>query len=404
MIFKKEKFLGEMTIKNKTFKTPGCLVYVRGGMVPHLMNDNLKTLNLGDLWQLSLETIYELPSLDVMECFGKSFHEYCCLKDKILILNSQDSLLQNPSDIFRYNEEKSVSIWTPGGRRKVTPKDYMKFLKVFQFDVCIPLSDCIPPNLPKKRCRKSADRTIRFLDECLKIKIDQKIDSPVLGVIEGGNSKEERERCIKEILKKDVEGFVLSGFNYYLPNYKELLHFCTNFLPKDKVKFMFGILTPDEVINAIELGVDVFDSVIAYDCTDRGCALSFKYNTKKKYAERSHSFSNSNGCYHNNNGVEFKTNNHIAKCGKNMEDFEMDLHESRYFDDLQALVEGCSCYCCIQYTRAYIHHLLVTKEMLSSVLLMIHNLHHWMNFFEEIQESLKENKFTELKEIVLNQR
>ncbi|XP_065647954.1 queuine tRNA-ribosyltransferase accessory subunit 2-like isoform X1 [Hydra vulgaris] len=167
---------------------------------------------------------------------------------------------------------------------------------------------------------------------------------------------------------------------------------------------MFGILTPDEVINAIELGVDVFDSVIAYDCTDRGCALSFKYNTKKKYAERSHSFSNSNGCYHNNNGVEFKTNNHIAKCGKNMEDFEMDLHESRYFDDLQALVEGCSCYCCIQYTRAYIHHLLVTKEMLSSVLLMIHNLHHWMNFFEEIQESLKENKFTELKEIVLNQR
>lgn len=374
---------------------PGCILYSRGGTIPHLTAENMTAVSCeNNLWHVPLETIFEQPGLDVMEKYGKSFHEFISEKKKILLLNTSDTYLGRP-EIYSYNEEKSVSIWAPGGRRKVTPDDYMKYLETFGFDVCIPPSDTVPECSSKKRNRKSYDRTIRFLDRCLQIKREKNLNVPVLGVIEGGDSKFEREKCAKEVFSRNVDGYVLSGFDRIPSKYKEMLELCMNELKDNKVKIMFGVLTPVEVVTAVELGVDVFDSVISYYASERGCALNFVYTQDKlRHRMEKSTSAETTSCESSEESP--------AKDRKNIDSFEINLNDKIYFDDTRSLVEECQCYCCQRYVRAYVHHLLVTKEMLAQVLLMMHNLHHWLDFFKEIRESGMKDTLAELKDILLN--
>lgn len=75
----------------------------------------------------------------------------------------------------------------------------------------------------------------------------------------------------------------------------------------------------------------------------------------------------------------------------------------RYQEDFSPLVSGCSCYCCKSHTRAYIHHLLVTNELLAGVLLMMHNFEHYFRFFCSIREALKSDTLAQLKELIRRQ-
>lgn len=75
----------------------------------------------------------------------------------------------------------------------------------------------------------------------------------------------------------------------------------------------------------------------------------------------------------------------------------------RYQDDFGPLLEGCTCYCCQRHTRAYVHHLLVTNELLAGVLLMMHNFQHYFSFFSAIRDALRDNKLDQLKNLVFRQ-
>lgn len=75
----------------------------------------------------------------------------------------------------------------------------------------------------------------------------------------------------------------------------------------------------------------------------------------------------------------------------------------RYQEDFDPLVRGCSCYCCKNHTRAYIHHLLVTNELLAGVLLMMHNFEHYFGFFHSIREALRSDRLAQLKELICRQ-
>lgn len=75
----------------------------------------------------------------------------------------------------------------------------------------------------------------------------------------------------------------------------------------------------------------------------------------------------------------------------------------RYHDDFGPLLEGCSCYCCQRHTRAYVHHLLVTNELLAGVLLMMHNFQHYFGFFSAIRDALRDSKLDQLKKLIFRQ-
>lgn len=87
-----------------------------------------------------------------------------------------------------------------------------------------------------------------------------------------------------------------------------------------------------------------------------------------------------------------------------MTSFEINLKDKRYQDDFRPLVDGCGCYCCKNHQRAYLHHLLMTNELLAGVLLMIHNTAHYHGFFSALREALATDKLDLLKRRVLGER
>uniref|UniRef100_A0A1B6H1G2 tRNA-guanine(15) transglycosylase-like domain-containing protein n=1 Tax=Cuerna arida TaxID=1464854 RepID=A0A1B6H1G2_9HEMI len=167
----------------------------------------------------------------------------------------------------------------------------------------------------------------------------------------------------------------------------------------DWIRVLHGCWRPDVVLKLVQAGIDVFDSSLVYLATERGCALTFTYHACPHPVS-----SNEDQC---NGGIEEKQkeNGYIkiakqnckpdemnTKTCKRIINYEMNLNDKIYFDDLSPIMRDCKCLACTKHTRAYIHHLLNTREMLASVLLMIHNLHHYQKFFEAIRENGKKGQ------------
>ncbi|KAM6177399.1 LOW QUALITY PROTEIN: queuine tRNA-ribosyltransferase accessory subunit 2-like [Erethizon dorsatum] len=179
----------------------------------------------------------------------------------------------------------------------------------------------------------------------------------------------------------------------------DLLSSVTAALPEDKPRLICGVSWPDEVLECIERGVDIFESFFPYLVTERGCALMFNFD-----------YPNPEETLLQQNRIqgEIKFEGQIKKikttgCNQKMTSFEINLKEKKYREDFSPLVRECSCYCCKNHTRAYIHHLLVTNELLAGVLLMMHNFEHYFGFFHSIREALKSDRLAQLKELIRRQ-
>jgi len=370
----------------------GFLIYSRGGVVPYLTPDNFEKIFKDEhtIWNVPISSIYEQPGEVVMKEYGKPFAEFANLSNCTLLFNSNDSA-NTKDDLYKYNEEKSISIWAPSGRRKLTPEAFMDVLETFGIKICIPISDKIPGGTAKKRCQKSCDRSVRFLDKCLEIRKEKKLDMPILGVLEGGDSIAYRQKCVKEVVRRGVDGYVFSGYDIIGSNWIKVLDSTLEYINDEKLKIMFGLFTPPEVIQASLLGVDLFDSIICTTSSEQGCALNFKYKINDNDKEPTKQELETSVP----NKKKQKQESEILTI-KDLSAFVINLHDKIYFEDMRSLVVGCTCYCCGRYTRAYLHHLLVTKEMLAEVLLMMHNLHYWKGFFKSVLDLKRANKLQDL--------
>ncbi|XP_078088571.1 queuine tRNA-ribosyltransferase accessory subunit 2 isoform X2 [Mustelus asterias] len=301
-----------------------------------------------------------------------------------------------------YNTNKTVSVWGGGGRIEITSSKFMAMQQAFRADWYQSMADGepLPPGASKKRVKKSVDRTLGFLDDCLKVHQNSEAlkNIEIIGVIEGGDILEERLRSARETMKRPVGGFLLDGFqgdNIHDDPKLNLISSVIEELPADKPRLIHGIGKPDEVLECISRGVDLFEGFFPYLMTEQGRALTFNFKYKMdpemEVLER-------NGCGDNENG-----NKSLGNEGK-MIPFTMHLRSEQFRGDFRPVLEGCSCFCCKNHTRAYLYHLLVTNELLAGVLLMIHNLHHYFGFFQSIRDALRDDKMQQLKELILKQK
>lgn len=256
-----------------------------------------------------------------------------------------------------------------------------------------------------KRARKSVDRSLLFLDNCLRLQEESQVlqKSTIIGAIEGGDVLEERLRSARETAKRPVGGFLLDGFQGNPETLETRLHLLSSVtaeLPEDKPRLICGISQPDEVLECIEKGVDLFESFFPYQVTERGCALTFSFHYQPNPEE---TLLQQNGAQKEIKHMAQTKKIKTANCNQEMTSFEINLKEKKYQEDFNPVVKGCSCYCCKNHTRAYIHHLLVTNELLAGVLLMMHNFEHYFGFFHSIREALKSDTLAELKELICRQ-
>ncbi|EMP33674.1 Queuine tRNA-ribosyltransferase subunit QTRTD1 [Chelonia mydas] len=356
--------LGTLTNLGKngvqTMELPGCLLYTKTGSPPHLTHDTLQAIKgVPAIVQLTLSTLVELH--EVLEEYKEGIGKFIGMPESVLYCSLHDPGSPCP----------------PGYNNNKVPK----------------------------RAKKSVDRSLFFLDECLQLqeKSPELQDSVMVGVIEGGDMLEERLRSARETAKRPVGGFLLDGFQGQAMAKEtklKLMASVTAELPEDKPRLIHGIGKPDEVLECIERGVDVFESFFPYQVTERGCALSFSYDYNP---DPEAAVIKQNGIQDaGKNGTE-KDINETSKADPEITSFEIFLKEKRYRDDFGPLVHGCTCYCCQNHSRAYVHHLLVTNELLAGVLLMMHNFQHYFSFFHSIRDALRDDRLDQLKKLIFRQ-
>uniref|UniRef100_A0A8D2LTG2 Queuine tRNA-ribosyltransferase accessory subunit 2 n=1 Tax=Varanus komodoensis TaxID=61221 RepID=A0A8D2LTG2_VARKO len=380
----------------QSMEIPGCLLYTKMGTAPHLTHDTLQMVQgVPVVAQFSFSAVAELH--EVLAEYKEGMAKFIGMPESVLYCSLNDPATCCPSG---YNNEKTVSVWGYGGRKEMTASTFMAIQQVIQPDwfQCLSDGDTIAEVISKKRAKKSVDRSLSFLDECLQLqeKSPELQKSLMIGVIEGGDVLEERLRSARETAKRPVAGFLLDGFgnNMAKKTKLELLSSVIAELPEDKPRLIHSIGRPDEVLECIEKGVDIFESCFPYQVTERGCALSFNHNY--------HLNPETAGIFFLIEVEEDKTNETVRRP-EEMTSFEIYLKDKRYQDDFGPLMNGCSCYCCQNHSRAYVHHLLVTNELLAGVLLMMHNFQNYFGFFSSLRDALKEDKLIQLKTLISRQ-
>ncbi|XP_059182767.1 queuine tRNA-ribosyltransferase accessory subunit 2 isoform X2 [Centropristis striata] len=386
-----------------SLEVPGCLLHTHLGSVPHLTQDTLHTLsNLPSVTQVTLSNIAEHQ--DVLEEFKGGFRKFAGLHDTVLYCSLHDPATPSPTG---YTTNKTVSVWGSGGRIELTVAKFMALQKSVQPDWYQSMADgeTWQNGTSRKRVRKSVDRTLAHLDECLLLhQKSQELEGvDVFGVVEGGDILEERLRSARETAKRPVAGFCLDGLQTGCMEQTlrtQLITAVTKELPEDKPRLMQGVGRPDEVLACVEAGVDLFESFFPFQVTERGCALCFSFNISPDPELAVLELDEAR-----DTTEETQQNGDVNLDDQTqMTSFEIDLKDKRYQDDFRPLVEGCGCYCCKNHQRAYLHHLLVTNELLAGVLLMIHNTAHYHAFFGALREALASDKLELLKRRVLGER
>ncbi|KAM6977665.1 queuine tRNA-ribosyltransferase accessory subunit 2 [Aplochiton taeniatus] len=266
--------------EHQSMEVPGCLLYTRCGTVPHLTQDTLHTLgSMPPVTQLTVSTLAEHQ--EVLEEYKAGVKKFAGLHDTVLFCSLHDPATSCPTG---YTTNKTVSVWGTGGRIELTVAKFMALQRVIQPDWYQSMADgeTWQGNPSRKRVRKAVDRTLAHLDECLLLhhKTQELQGVEVFGVLEGGDMLEERVRSAKETAKRPVGGFCLDGFQTSSMDQDlrtQLLTAVTKELPEDKPRLLQGVGRPDEVLECVAAGVDLFEGFFPFQVTERGCALCFDF-------------------------------------------------------------------------------------------------------------------------------
>jgi len=369
--------------------TPFPLLATKGGCVPHLTKETMAHLNI-DKYPLLVPFQHHARQTKVMDKWGAGLASFIGFSDHPLVLTVQD-----PGEVTRsgYHNNNSISVWSNNNRELVTPTRFMEAMKHIQPTMFLALCDGdTEPGCSNKRVSKSVSKSIDFLDTCLELRnsTPSLSSTAVIGAVEGGLDTKARTKSAKEVVAREVDGFLLDGFHCNGPD-SELLQFSTiqpvlaeiiPLLPPGKPRFYFGAATPALVFQLVREGVDMFDSSYPSLVTERDSALVFPNlwgvngirNSSPELADSSPP-------------PEGSLDKSLA-CSSNRLSFS-------------PLVPSCTCYTCRNFTRAYIHHLVMVKEMLGKVLLQLHNLHHYMMFFNSLQVAIKQDEVDQFRAFVI---
>ena len=253
-----------------------------------------------------------------------------------------------------------------GHRIFMGPEESMQIQSNLGSTIAMAFDECPPSLATREYIERSVDRTTRWLVRC-KDKMRQLNETPgtvnphqmLFGINQGGILADVRIRHAQEIAQMDLDGYAVGGLAVG-ETHEEMYHILDEtvpHLPRHKPVYLMGVGTPENILEAVDRGVDFFDCV-----------------------------------YPSRNG----RHGHVyTSHGK------MNMFNARYELDDRPIEEGCGCEACRNYSRAYIRHLLKAKEMLGMRLCVIHNLYFYNHLMEEIREAIREHRYESFKKAKL---
>jgi queuine tRNA-ribosyltransferase len=234
------------------------------------------------------------------------------------------------------------------------PKEAMEVQRILGSDIAMVFDECPPHSCTSEQAQGAVERTIEWARVCREQ--PRAAGQFVFGIVQGGINAQLREHCAKELVTLDFDGYAIGGVSVGEPEPEMMkaVELAEPFLPEEKPRYAMGLGTPAQIVELVARGVDMFDCVLPTRVARNGTAFTYKGTIS-------------------------------IKAGFNKAAF-------------RPIEEGCGCYACKNFTRAYLRHLLNVDEILGLRMLSVHNSYMYMKVMEDIRRHIAEGTFKEFRE------
>jgi queuine tRNA-ribosyltransferase len=231
------------------------------------------------------------------------------------------------------------------------PKEAMEIQRVLGSDIAMVFDECPPHDAPAKEQRLAVERTIRWARECREQ--PRAPEQLVFGIVQGGSNPALREECAKALVAMEFDSYAIGGVSVGEPESEmfKAIELTEPFLPANKVRYAMGLGTPAQMVELIARGMDMFDCVLPTRVARNGTAFT-----------RRGTFAIKGGAYK---------------------------------ADFRPIEEGCDCFACKNFSRAYLRHLLNVNEILGLRMLSMHNLHLFLRLMADVRAAIAAGTFAE---------
>lgn len=254
-----------------------------------------------------------------------------------------------------------------GETHLLTPERAIEIQSVLGADIVMSLDECPPYPSSRTYAEKSLALTTRWAKRGLLYFQKKKIKNQLLfGIVQGSVFRDLRLRNASELMELNFDGYALGGLAVGEPVEKmyEVLDYTVPVLPADKPRYLMGVGKPEQIVEAVRRGIDMFDCVIPTRNARHGLLYKFKnQNEKIKMIKRNSKFYE-----------------------------ELHIRQSRYAQDTKPVDLNCDCYTCKHYTRSYIRHLIMSNDPLGWRLATIHNLRFYLRLMEIIRRAIQRGR------------
>lgn len=342
---------GRLTTLHGEVETPTFMPVGTAGAVKAMLPSEVESTGaqvvLGNTFHLLLR-----PGHKLVEELG-GLHEFTQWKKSILT-DSGGFQVFSLSE-FRKITEEGVMFASPydGTRYHLTPELSVEVQEALGTDIAMAFDECPPHDAERDYISRSMDRTTRWLDRCIAAR--KRADRTALfGIVQGGKHEDLRRAHAETLIARDLEGYAIGGVavGESKEEINRVVEFSAPLLPKNKPRYLMGVGTPLDLIEAVSMGVDMFDCVIPTRNARNGRLFT------------------SQGIY-------------VVKHASHRE-------ENRPID------ENCECHTCRNFSRAYVRHIWTTGEILAHRLTTMHNLWFYQKHMQRIRAAIENDTLPEL--------
>src|SRR6478736_7023309 len=344
--------LGRLTTKHGVVDTPVFMSVGTQGSVkaldPRELDEMGTQIILGNTYHLNIR-----PGMDIIRAAG-GLHNF---------INWQKPILTDSGGFQVFSLAKIRKVKTHGVEFRshldgsplfLGPKEAMEIQRTLGSDVAMVFDECPAHDAPARDQRNAVERTIRWAKECREQPRAE--GQLVFGICQGGSNPELREQCAKALVAMEFDGYAIGGVSVGEPEPEMMkaVELAEPHLPTHKARYAMGLGTPAQMVELVARGVDMFDCVLPTRVARNGTAFTRKGTIS-------------------------------IKAGFNKADF-------------RPIEEGCECYACRNFTRAYLRHLLNVEEILGLRMVSVHNSHMFMKVMEDIRRHIAAGTFKAFRE------
>ena len=352
---------GLMTTAHGEIKTPVFMPVGTLGTVKSLSPEELDQMGV----QILLGNTYHLylrPGCDVIDHFA-GLHRFMNWQKPILTDSGGFQVFSLAKLTKITDEGATFQSHLDGSRHLLTPEKSLDIQICLNSDIVMCLDQCIHYPATREEAQKALDITTKWAKRCHTYWNDQDTsENALFGIVQGGMFKDLRTQSVGELKDIDFDGYAVGGVSVGEP--KEMMLEISDLslaaLPDDRPKYVMGVGTPEDLVELVAMGADMFD-----------CVLPTR-NAR--------------------NGQLFTRYGNI------------NITNARHTHDPEPVDDQCTCYTCRNYSRAYLRHLYMSRELLAYRLNTLHNVHYYTHLMENMRAAINENTFDEFKKDFYNKR